>query len=275
VRIDFVKMNGAANDFVMIDNLAGECRLSPDQISRLCDRRRGVGADGLIMLDGARGFDFYMRYHNADGYPAEMCGNGARCSAHFAASLGLGRRDGPRVRIQFQTGSGPIEASVELNRVSMTMMDARSLQLAVPVAFAPDGGVVHFMTVGTRHAVVPVADASALTADQVAEWGRALRNDPAFAPEGANVNFASVGSDGRVRLRTYEKGVEAETHACGTGSVAVAVFFAREGRLSSPARILQHSGDELVATFELASDGARRVVLEGPVAVNFHGSADV
>jgi len=130
VTIDFVKMNGAGNDFVMIDNLAGGVRLTAEQIARLCDRRRGVGADGLIVLDHADGFDFYMRYHNADGHPAEMCGNGARCSAHFAAALGRGRREASCVRVHFQTGSGPIEARVEGDRASMAMMDARALRTA-------------------------------------------------------------------------------------------------------------------------------------------------
>ncbi len=275
MKIDFLKMNGAGNDFVMIDNLHGDVRLSAPQIAHLCDRRRGVGADGQIMLDAARGFDFYMNYHNADGWAAEMCGNGARCSAHFAAALGRGKSEGAQALIHFQTGSGPIEARVNGERVSIAMMDARGLRTGVAVAVAPHGGAVHFMTVGTRHAVIPVPDASALTADQVFEWGRMLRHDAAFAPEGANVNFASVGSDGRIALRTYEKGVEAETHACGTGSVAAAVLFAHEKRVASPARILQHSGDELVASFVLEPDGARHVVLEGPIAVNFRGTADV
>jgi diaminopimelate epimerase len=114
-----------------------------------------------------------------------------------------------------------------------------------------------------------------MTSDDVFQLGRAFRNDAAFAPEGANINFASIGADGRVYLRTYEKGVETETFACGTGSVASSVAFAHEGRLQSPARIVQHSGDELTAWFELAPTGAVNVALEGPAAVNFHGWADV
>lgn len=275
MKIDFVKMNGASNDFVMIDNMRGVIRLSAEQIARVCDRRRGVGADGLIMIEPAEGFDFFMRYYNADGSPAEMCGNGARCSARFAAETGLGQRDGAATHLRFRTGSGPIDARIEGGRGSMAMMDAREMQLQVPVHVAPEGTDVHFMTVGTRHAVVTVRDAGALTAAEVAEWGRTLRHDPAFAPAGANINFASIADDGRVVLRTYEKGVEAETYACGTGSIASAVLFAHQGRISSPVRILQRSGDELVASFELSPTGAKHVRLEGPAAVNFSGTVDV
>jgi diaminopimelate epimerase len=275
VRIDFVKMNGASNDFVMIDNMRGTIVLEAGQIAHLCDRRRGIGGDGLIMIESVDGFDFIMRYYNADGGPAEMCGNGARCSAHFAASRGLGVVDGDGRRLRFQTGSGPIDAHIEDDRGSMAMMDARAMRLAVPVAVAPAGTDVHFMTVGTRHAIVPVRDAGAMTAAEVADWGRRLRFDAAFAPVGANINFSSVGDDGRIVLRTYEKGVEAETYACGTGSIASAVLFAHQGRIASPVRILQRSGDELVASFDLTPDGAEHVRLEGPAAVNFMGTADV
>jgi diaminopimelate epimerase len=131
------------------------------------------------------------------------------------------------------------------------------------------------MIVGTRHAVVPLDDVNSLTADEVVQFGRALRHDAAFAPEGANVNFASLAADGRMHLRTYEKGVEAETLACGTGSVASAVIFAHDGRVKSPVRVVQHSGEELLISFVPGPDGAGQVRMEGPVRVNFRGSVDV
>jgi diaminopimelate epimerase len=131
------------------------------------------------------------------------------------------------------------------------------------------------MIVGTRHAVVLMEDVARLGGDDIVAWGRALRHDPAFAPQGANVNFASLAADGRVHLRTYEKGVEAETFACGTGSVAAAVILAHEGRLASPVRVVQRSGDELVVSFVPGATGATEVRLEGPVAVNFRGWTDV
>ena len=145
----------------------------------------------------------------------------------------------------------------------------------LPTQVAPDGADVHFMIVGTRHAVVAMNDVTRLTADQVFQFGRALRHDPAFAPEGANVNFASLAPDGRMHLRTYEKGIEGETLACGTGSVASAVIFAHDGRVHSPVRVVQHSGDELLISFEPSPEGAVSVRMDGPARVNFRGSADV
>lgn len=275
MRIEFWKVNGAANDFVVIDNRDGTVVLTGAQVERLCDRRRGIGADGLILIEKRAGFDFHMGFYNSDGSPAEMCGNGARCSAHVAVALGEGQRRDDSVQVRFLTGSGPIDARVRGNRVTMSMMDARAMRRDVPVRLAPQGAPVHFMIVGTRHAVVPLADVSTLTPEEIVEYGRTLRNDPAFAPEGTNVNFCSIATDGRVHLRTYEKGVEAETFACGTGSIASAVLYAHAGRLASPVRVVQRSGDELSVSFELGPEGARHVQLEGPVAVNFRGWTDV
>ncbi len=278
MRIEFVKMNGAANDFIVVDNRRGDLLLSGAQIAHLCDRRRGVGADGLVSIEvgaQAQGRDFFMRFYNGNGAEEVMCGNGARCSARFAAELGLGKRSGNEVVLDFMTGSGPIQAHVRGERAWMRMMDAARMRKNLETRVKAPMGAVHFMTVGTRHAVVPVEDATAMTPADVFELGRALRHDPAFAPEGANINFASIGKDGRIHLRTYEKGVEAETFACGTGSVASSVLFAHEGRLQSPTRIVQHSGDELTASFELAPTGAVNVSLEGPAQINFHGWADV
>lgn len=275
MKLGIMKMNGSGNDFVIIDNTRRDVALDADQIARLCDRRVGVGADGLILVEPEEGFDFFMRFHNSDGSPAEMCGNGACCAAHFAAGLGRGEK-GPRgTTVRFLTGSGQAHARVEGNRVTIELMDADNMRRSVPVQVAPPDSEVHFMTVGTRHALVPVPDAGKMSGDDVVRWGRSLRNDPAFAPQGANVNFMSIGRDGRIVLRTYEKGVEAETLACGTGSIAAAVWYAHEGILRSPVRILQHSGDELRTAFELTRNGATNVVLDAPVAVNFVGITEI
>jgi diaminopimelate epimerase len=275
VKLDFTKMNGAANDFIMVDNRSGSIHLGAETVAGLCDRRRGVGADGLILVEPSAGKDFFMHYYNADGGEEVMCGNGARCSAHFAASLGLGARSGDGTMLHFMTGSGGIDALVAGDRVDMSMMDAREMRRDIRSDVAPPRTTLHFMVVGTRHAVVAVDDARTLTADDVARYGRALRHDPAFVPQGANVNFASIGPDGRIHLRTYEKGIEAETFACGTGSVASAVIFAHAGRVQSPVQVVQHSGDVLRISFETHAAGATHVRMEGPVSVSFRGTADV
>jgi diaminopimelate epimerase len=268
-------MNGAGNDFVMVHDPDRTVRLDTAAIRHACDRRRGVGADGLILVQSARGFDFHMSYYNADGLPAEMCGNGSRCSASFAASLGLGRREGQRVRLRFSTDSGPIGAVVEGNHVKMDMMDARDMRRGVSVQVARGPEIVHFIVVGTRHAVVPVDDVRSLTDNDINGLGRMVRRDDAFAPVGANVNFVSVDDRHTIRLRTYEKGVEAETLACGTGSVAAAVLLAHLGRLDCPVNVIQWSGDKLVVSFALDEGGANNVTLGGPVAVNFTGSLEL
>jgi diaminopimelate epimerase len=216
-----------------------------------------------------------MEFYNSDGFPAEMCGNGSRCAARFGVMLGMGNRDGDGVIVHLTTDSGPIRARVSADTVKADMMDAREMRRDIPVRVAETTKIVHFMVVGTRHAVMIVDDASALTAIDIIELGSAIRNDPAFGPVGANVNFASVDDDGVVHLRTYEKGVEGETHACGTGSIASSVLLAHMGRVESPVEVLQHSGDRLTVTFHLAPEGAKQVTLEGPVAVNFAGSLEL
>jgi len=272
VSLEFTKMNGAGNDFLLIDNRSGRISLSGDQIQGICDRRRGVGADGLILIEPAWHFDFHMSFFNGDGGPAEMCGNGARCAAAFAVSLGMGSVDEELTSIHFGTESGGITATVRGQYVSMAMMDAREMRLNVEVQVAQAPENIHFMIVGTRHVIVSVEDAANLTHNYIMELGRALRHDPAFGPIGANVNFVSVDESDRIHIRTYEKGVEEETHACGTGSVAAAVVMAHEGRGGSPRTVVQHGGEELGVSFTPAADGAADVVLSGPVAVNFNGT---
>lgn len=277
MKLEFTKMNGAANDFVMIDGINARVSLSDGRVRLVCDRRRGVGADGLIVLRPAAdaACDFHMEYYNSDGLPAEMCGNGSRCAASFGAGLGLGNPDGGGVHVRFSTDSGPVDARVFGDRVQAGLMDAREMRREIPVRVAQDVKIVHFMVVGTRHAVIFVDDARGLSNNEISHLGRIVRSDPAFGPVGANVNFASLGDSGSVHLRTYEKGVEAETYACGTGSVAAAVLFAHDGRLDSPVTVVQHSGDELTVSFRLAPDGATDVTLEGPVATNFAGTLEL
>jgi len=275
MRLAFTKMNGAGNDFVIVDNRDGAATLSAAQIRHACDRRRGIGADGFILIGKAEDADFRMDYFNSDGGPAEMCGNGARCSAAFAVGLGLGRREGDVVRVRFATGSGPVDAAVSGERATTNLMDAQGLRLDVPVRVAGRTEKVHFMTVGTRHVVVPVGDAPGMSEADVYAWGREIRFDDAFGPVGANVNFASVDAGGKVHIRTYEKGVEAETHACATGSVACAVLLAHQGRIASPVTVVQRGGEEFRIAFATRAYGAGEVTLTGPVAVNCEGVIDL
>jgi diaminopimelate epimerase len=268
-------MNGAGNDFVLIDNLRSSVELTPEQVRHICDRRRGVGADGLILLRPSGEHDFHMSFFNSDGHPAEMCGNGARCAAHFAVRLGRGKSGDDGSVVRFSTDSGVIEAVIRGGRGTLAMMNAREMRGGISVQVANQQQMIHFIVVGTRHAIVPVNDATTLTHEEIMSWGKAVRHDEAFAPVGANVNFVSVESRDRIQLRTYEKGVEAETLACGTGSIAAAVVLAHQERVKSPVTVVQSGGEEFVVRFSLRPDGADGVVLEGPAAVNFDGSMEI
>ncbi|MFH1755350.1 MAG: diaminopimelate epimerase [Candidatus Latescibacterota bacterium] len=273
--IQFTKMNGLGNDFIMINNLMAAPELPGTAIQQLCDRRRGVGADGLIAIEPSDRYDFTMRYYNSDGGEAEMCGNGGRCAVHFAATLGLGEDQSGKRHLKFITIAGPIEAWASASLVELSMMDTKDMRLNIPLQVAQTQKITHFIVAATRHAVVPVDNASSLTEEEVDRWGREIRYKPEFAPIGANVNFVSIQADGVLALRTYEKGIEAETHACGTGSIACAVVLAHLGRSGSPARIRQRGGEELKVSFNKQSFGASQVVLTGPVAYNFVGTAHI
>jgi diaminopimelate epimerase len=269
--IPFVKMHGAANDFVVVDHREPFLPEPADTLlRRLCDRRRGVGADGVLLLERDPELDFAMRYHNADGGRAEFCGNGARCLARFALELGLGR--GGVVR--FRSGAGVQEARRTLDG-AIELHFGRVAAPGAPVTIEAAGrtftgrefrvGVPHFVTEVAQAARVPVAD-----------WGAALRRHARFAPAGANVDFvARVSVPGgrgpaRVAMRTYERGVEAETLACGSGAIASALWVAGEGA-RSPVEVLTAGGDVLVVSFEPVADG-HDVRLTGPAEVAFAGT---
>lgn len=259
----FHKYQGAGNDFLIADNREGLINLSPEQIASLCDRRYGIGADGLMLLENEDGYDFRMVYYNSDGSGGMMCGNGGRCIAAFAADLGIsgnsedGMRfiaaDGPH--IAFVTG---YEGATKTIRLQMKDVAASDVY--------PDG---IFMDTGTRHFVRFVENYDSL--DVVAE-GRRLRYEERFAPIGANINFVSPFCGG-INVRTYEKGVEDETFACGTGIVASCIASYQNGikpSESSEGRVLyevQAKRDRLSVDFIPVDDGqklAEEVWLTGP-----------
>ncbi|MEI6279108.1 MAG: diaminopimelate epimerase [Verrucomicrobiae bacterium] len=263
--MNFTKMNGAGNDFVVVDNRALDLALSGDAIAKLCDRHRGVGADGLLAVEPSEsGADFRMRYYNADGGEAEMCGNGARCFARFARRL----LPQPPASLRFDTPAGLIRATFSGGLVTITMSephDHREPQ-ELDVAGALCG--VHFLNTGVPHAVVFV---DAVEAVDIARAGAALRRHPAFAPNGANANFAQVVSPGNLVLRTFERGVEAETLACGTGVCAAALLHHLATGAPSPVAVRVRGGETLRVGFD-SSGGFKNVTLTGPADFVFDGS---
>lgn len=264
----FTKMNGAGNDFVLLDNRSAELALTREQIALLCDRHRGVGADGVLVLEQpTNGADFRMRYYNADGGEAEMCGNGARCFARFASRVA-----GPRETISFETPAGLIGAKLTGDLVTLQMSDPKDLRLGLELAVESQSMKADYVDSGVPHVVVPVASIDQVN---VHSLGAKLRFLPEFAPRGANANFSERRGPQRIAIRTYERGVEAETLACGTGVVASAILFATRENVAGPIEVMVRGGDTLKVDFNRDGNGFTSVTLTGPADFVFDGTIEL
>ncbi len=270
MTLNFTKMNGAGNDFVMLDNRDLSLALTKDQIEKLCDRHRGIGADGLLCVEPAtEDGDFKMRYYNADGGEAEMCGNGARCFGRFVNHL----HGDSLTKIRFETLAGMISAEFEAGQVRINMSAPHGLKLAENLPLAGETLTVHSVNTGVPHAVVFVDD---LENVPVREWGAGLRYHEAFKPKGTNANFAKVLAADSISIRTYERGVEDETLACGTGMVACALIHHELTGAASPISVLVKGGDTLRIGFtETAPHEYSDVTLFGPADFVFQGTVQL
>jgi diaminopimelate epimerase len=261
-------MDGAGNDFILIDNRAGEVDLNRSQIARLCDRHRGIGADGVLLLENPSDHaDFRMRYFNADGGEAEMCGNGARCFARFAQKMA-----GAEEKISFETPAGVISAELAGDLVTLRMTEPSDLRLGVPLSLGSQKTMVHFINSGVPHVVVPVAKVDGV---DVRREGSVIRHHEMFSPKGANVNFIEKRGPDKIAVRTYERGVEDETLACGTGVVASALIFAATENVKEPITVIARGGDELRVAFERTDKQFRNVTLTGPAEFVFEGTIEL
>ncbi|MBW1989422.1 MAG: diaminopimelate epimerase [Deltaproteobacteria bacterium] len=261
----FMKMSGSGNDFILGDNRQGTFAYEdmPALARRLCARKVSVGADGLILLENSDEADFAWRFFNADGSEAEMCGNGARCAARFAYLSGIAGKD-----MRFVTLAGVIHAQVADGTVRVRMTPP--MDLVPEVCLDVDGEPVRLFSVntGVPHAVVRVDDLEAVDVDGL---GRRIRFHEHFAPAGANVNF--LWADGaETRIRTYERGVEGETLACGTGAVASALCRAMADDLPSPVKVLTRGGVTLLVHFCRQGESFDEVYLEGDARIIYRGT---
>ncbi|MFH0911342.1 MAG: diaminopimelate epimerase [Planctomycetota bacterium] len=261
--IAFTKMSGAGNDFILIDNRDG--RIAVEEASslarRICPRRTAVGADGLILLEASERADLRVRFLNPDGSEPAMCGNGARCAALFAHRLGAAKKS-----MTLRTLAGIFSASLTDAGVRIELPD---MDVPLPVKGLSFAGIVRdawFVNTGVPHAVLPVDD---LEGVPVRAWGPAIRHHPRFAPEGTNADFLLREGDGRIGLRTYERGVEDETLACGTGALAAAMTAALLWKEKSPVTVRTRSGEALTVRFRLAGNRMTEMALEGPVKVAY------
>jgi diaminopimelate epimerase len=264
--INFVKMSGTGNDFIIIDHRTP--LIHPKEMSKfarlICRRKFSVGADGLILIENSKVADFRWQFFNADGSVAEMCGNGARCVARFAYLHGIAP-----ARMSFETIAGIIEASVVETKVSVKMTKPKDFKLKQLIEVNGQSFAVHSVDTGVPHAVVLVDDIDRF---DVQQFGSLLRHHNAFKPNGTNVNFIGE-QNGNFKVRTYERGVEAETQACGTGAVAAALILSLEGKSVSPVEMITSGDDRLTISFDLntALLNADNVFLKGAANIIYKG----
>jgi diaminopimelate epimerase len=262
--IPFSKLNGSGNDFLLIDNRRGvmDGIDRPAFAARVCDRSRSVGADGVILIEPSRKADFRWDFYNADGSRAEMCGNGGRCAARYAAARRISGRE-----TSFETIAGIVHATVRGRRVKLQMTRPSGLAVDRSLTLRGKRYTYSFLNTGVPHAVLFVPDVS--KADVVGV-GRGIRTHRAFAPRGTNVNFAQV-RDGALWVRTYERGVEAETLACGTGAVASGILAAVHGLAAPPVPVRTSGGELLTIHFDAGRKDFGNVFLEGDTSWSCDG----
>lgn len=269
MELEFFKMSGAGNDFVVVNNLDGrvaeEGRV--DLVRTWCQRGLGIGADGVLLVEPSASAHFRMRYYNADGSEGETCGNGSRCIARFAFDQGIAP-----AAMRFETMAGPYKAELRGGEVAVEMTDAHSVREGIRI-FTPEfEGEVHFINTGVPHVVVFMDTVDNV---DVVKVGRFLRHHAEFAPAGTNVNFVRVRDPHNIEIRTYERGVEDETLACGSGSVASAIFANRLDWCEPPVRVKTASGEILTIGFAATAEGAAKVTLQGSARLVFRGYVEI
>ncbi|RMA64924.1 diaminopimelate epimerase [Ulvibacter antarcticus] len=254
MEIPFFKYQGTGNDFVMIDNRQGIfIKNNTELVAKICDRRFGIGADGLILLENHPDLDFNMVYYNSDGNLSSMCGNGGRCISQFAKQLGI-----VDITAKFEAVDGLHEASIQGMNVSLKMADVSRISLSENCTFLDTGSPHHVQIV------------SQLDTFDVDYEGANIRNS-IYGKEGANVNFVQALGNDIFSVRTYERGVEAETLSCGTGVTAVALAMFETGKTTSNKVTLQTPGGVLTVRFKKQATGFTDIYLEGPASFVFKG----
>jgi diaminopimelate epimerase len=260
-RIPFTKMHGSGNDFVVVDNR--EDVIAEDDVAAfaraICRPHLGLGADGVVLIDDAEGdADFRWRYINADGTDGDLCGNGAMCGARFAFDAGIAPAE-----CAFETPAGRIRATVHDGGplVTVRVVDARVISEGLALTDDPAITAFDHVMVGVPHVVAMTADAEAR--DDFDAWGREIRAHDLVGPAGTNVNLVHRVDETTIRMRTYERGVEAETLACGTGSVASAIVAARRGLVRQPVTVVTSSGRSIRITWTPTDDGGTDIHMTG------------
>jgi len=262
--IHFSKMSGTGNDFIVIDNMSKQYSLNWSENARkLCPRRIGVGADGILLIEPCDETDFTMKIFNADGSEAEMCGNGARCAADFAYSHGIAPK-----QMCFKTLAGLIDARIDKDAVAIKMIDPYDMQQDIDLPVSGRNITIYSINTGVPHAILFCEDVSGM---EIETLGPAIRYHQHFSPAGSNVDFVEISDKSQITVRTYERGVEAETLACGTGAVASALLSYAFRDVSGPPVHVNMPGGQLIIDFQVDDEQCHDVWLIGPVDTVYTG----
>ncbi len=273
MKISFVKLSGTGNDFIAIDNREKVLPADLSHLSRkLCQRKYSIGADGLLILENTSSNDLMMRIFNPDGSEAEMCGNGARCLSYLVYRKKIRKGD----KVKLKTLSGPLYAEIKDSSVRLKMPDPVNIQRNVKIKVGKKEFNVFYINTGVPHSIIFV---SRIDNVPVESLGRVIRFHRHFSPAGTNVDFVWPKDHKTILVRTYERGVEEETRACGTGAVAGAIIAGIENRVTPPICVKTLSGDTLSVHYRLIPSKAipviRDVYLEGEVKLVYEGNIEV
>lgn len=267
MRIPFWKMHGAGNDFILVDDRAEQFpSLSSVWVQHLCARRTGIGAEGVILIQPSKKADFRVRFFNPDGTEVDMCGNGARCVARLVYDLNAAQQ-----QMAIETHAGIMRAEIISNNVRLWMTPPSDWRMNQSLELHGRILNYHFVNTGVPHVVIEVED---LDHVDILRLGAGIRYHEAFSPRGTNVNFMSVSDMESVRVRTYERGVEAETMSCGTGVIACALIAGRLEKVTPPVYVTCASNNKLEVNYRLTDKSAENVSLLGPACYVFEGTVD-
>ena len=279
----FTKLSGAGNDFILFDcKLNPDLKLSSELIQKICERRKGIGADGVLVISDLDGYAFDMKYFNADGSSGVLCANGARCALKYGSISG---RVNQRI-VKFKANNVDYSGIVlDDNNIKFFFNSPKKLKYNFKVKAAGQLITASFVDTGAPHLVIKTNDILEYPAKPdsfykniddlpVYQFGKELRYSPDFAPDGTNVNFIQI-ENGEIIIRTYERGVENETLACGTGSVAAALISYVNDKLMPPIKLNVKSGDVLKVDFKIEDQKVRDLSLTGPAEVIFNGELSI
>ena len=264
-NLRFTKAVATGNDFIIIDNRKSEINGKLSLLAKTaCDRKRAIGADGLLVIEQSKKADFKMRIFNPDGSEARMCGNGSRCAALYAADKKIAKAR----EMAIETLAGIVNATVKGGLVKVRLPDPKEIKWNLCLEINKCPYKLNFINTGVPHVVHFVDD---LDKVDVKNIGSHIRHHGEFSPEGTNANFVKVIDGNKIKIRTYERGVEDETLSCGTGAVASAVIAAESQKMASPVTVETRSGENLKVYFELVKREFRNVYLEGKAKLVYEG----